>query len=45
MYSLIVIYVVQCRNMEDFITWTDTSSIRKQVLEYNELVRFVFIII
>ncbi|CAC5372825.1 U3 small nucleolar ribonucleoprotein protein IMP3-like [Mytilus californianus] len=25
------------RNMEDFITWTDTSAIRKQVLEYNEL--------
>ncbi|CAI9738492.1 small nucleolar ribonucleoprotein IMP3-like [Octopus vulgaris] len=25
------------RNMEDFLTWTDTSKIRKQVLEYNNL--------
>ena len=25
-----------CRNMEDFVTWTDTSKIRKHVLEYNE---------
>ncbi|XP_064616488.1 U3 small nucleolar ribonucleoprotein protein IMP3-like [Liolophura sinensis] len=25
------------RNMEDFITWTDTSAIRKHVLEYNDL--------
>jgi len=28
--------------MEDFITWTDTSAIRKHVLEYNELVRSYF---
>ncbi|XP_055954295.1 U3 small nucleolar ribonucleoprotein protein IMP3 isoform X2 [Patella vulgata] len=25
------------RNMEDFITWTDTSAIRKQVMEYNDM--------
>lgn len=25
------------RNMEDFLTWTDTSAIRKHVLEYNDL--------
>ncbi|XP_013400175.1 U3 small nucleolar ribonucleoprotein protein IMP3 [Lingula anatina] len=25
------------RNMEDFVTWTDTSAIRKHVLEYNEM--------
>ncbi|XP_069119983.1 U3 small nucleolar ribonucleoprotein protein IMP3-like [Argopecten irradians] len=25
------------RNMEDFITWTDTSAIRKHVLDYNEM--------
>ena len=25
------------RNMEDFITWTDTSKIRKHVLEYNDM--------
>ena len=24
------------RNLEDFITWTDTSKIRKHVLEYND---------
>ncbi len=22
--------------MEDFVTWTDTSKIRKHVLDYNE---------
>ncbi|KAK3581452.1 hypothetical protein CHS0354_031776 [Potamilus streckersoni] len=25
------------RQMADFITWTDTSAIRKQVLDYNEM--------
>ena len=25
------------RNMEDFITWTHTSAIRKHVMQYNEL--------
>ncbi|XP_074653999.1 U3 small nucleolar ribonucleoprotein IMP3-like [Tubulanus polymorphus] len=25
------------RNMEDFVTWTDTSAIRRKVLEYNEM--------
>ena len=25
------------RNMEDFVTWTDTSKIRKHVLEYSDL--------
>lgn len=24
------------RNMEDFVTWVDTSKIRRKVLEYNE---------
>lgn len=24
------------RNMEDFVTWTDTSKIRRHVLEYND---------
>ena len=28
-----------CRNMEDFVTWTDTSKIRRHVLEYNDEVR------
>ncbi|CAG0889196.1 unnamed protein product [Darwinula stevensoni] len=27
------------RNMEDFVTWVDTSAIRKHVMEYNDLVR------
>uniref|UniRef100_A0A8W8LD29 U3 small nucleolar ribonucleoprotein protein IMP3 n=1 Tax=Magallana gigas TaxID=29159 RepID=A0A8W8LD29_MAGGI len=25
------------RNMEDFVTWTDTSAIKKHVLDYNEM--------
>ncbi len=25
------------RNLEDFVTWVDTSAIRKKVLEYKEL--------
>jgi len=25
------------RNMEDFVTWTDTSKIRKHVMEYSDL--------
>jgi hypothetical protein len=28
------------RNFEDFVTWTDTSAIRKHVLEYNEMVSY-----
>eukprot|EP01018_Ginkgo_biloba_P022954 Gb_30440 [translate_table: standard] len=24
------------RNLEDFVTWVDTSKIRKKVLQYNE---------
>ena len=34
-------YMVQIyfRQMEDFITWTDTSAIKKHVLDYNEMVR------
>lgn len=24
------------RNMEDFVTWVDTSKIKRKVLEYNE---------
>ena len=25
------------RNLEDFVTWTDTSKIRKHVMEYNDI--------
>ncbi|KAB2006689.1 hypothetical protein ES319_D11G364900v1, partial [Gossypium barbadense] len=28
--------LVQRRNMEDFITWVNTSKIQRKVLEYNE---------
>ena len=36
-----VFFVCDCcdRNMEDYVTWVDTSKIRKHVLEYNEEVR------
>lgn len=27
------------RNLEDFVTWVDTSAIRKHVLEYNDMVK------
>lgn len=27
------------RQLEDFITWTDASAVRKQALRYNEMVR------
>jgi len=26
--------------MEDFVTWTHTSAIRKHVMEYNEMVGY-----
>ncbi|WAR30947.1 IMP3-like protein, partial [Mya arenaria] len=26
-----------CRQMEDFVTWTDTSAIKKHVLDYNDM--------
>lgn len=26
------------RNMEDFVTWVDTSAIKKHILEYNDAV-------
>ena len=28
--------------MEDFVTWVDTSAIKKHIMEYNELVRYIF---
>ena len=28
-------YLVTC-NMEDFVTWVDTSKIRRKVLQYND---------
>lgn len=30
------------RSLEDFVTWVDGSAIRKHVLEYNEMVRFIW---
>ena len=29
------------RNLEDYVTWTDTSAIKRQVETYNGLVRFL----
>lgn len=26
------------RGLEDFVTWTDTSAIRRHIMDYNELV-------
>jgi hypothetical protein len=26
------------RNLEDFVTWVDTSAIRRHIMEYNEMV-------
>lgn len=31
------------RNLEDFVTWIDTSAIRKHILEYNDEVRNHFV--
>lgn len=28
-----------CRNTEDFISWTDNSAIRRQLLDYQDMVR------
>lgn len=32
------------RSLEDFVTWVDGSAIRKHVLEYNDMVHFLYII-
>ena len=31
------------RNMEDFVTWVDTSAIKRHIMEYNELVSDIVI--
>lgn len=28
-------------NLEDFVTWVDTSAIRKHILEYNNTVSYL----
>jgi len=33
-----------CRNMEDFVTWVDSSAIKKHIMEYNEMVSFICLI-
>jgi U3 small nucleolar ribonucleoprotein protein IMP3 len=30
------------RKLEDYVTWTDTSAIKKQIQDYNGLVSFLF---
>lgn len=34
------------RNLEDFVTWVDTSAIKIHVLEYNDTVsnKYIFIL-
>ena len=31
------------RKLEDYVTWTDTSAIKRQVLDYNGLVIFLLV--
>jgi hypothetical protein len=31
------------RNMEDFVTWVDSSKIKQHVMNYNDEVRFCFV--
>jgi hypothetical protein len=31
-----------CRTMEDFVTWVNTSAIKKKVLDYNDMVSNAF---
>lgn len=35
--------LIFCRNLEDFVTWVDTSAIKKHVLEYNNEVGTPFV--
>ena len=37
----VMTFFFDCRNWEDFITWTDTSKIRAHILDYNEEVKGV----
>jgi hypothetical protein len=30
------------RNLEDFVTWVDTSAIRRHIMEYSEMVCTLF---
>lgn len=30
------------RKLEDYVTWTDTSAIKKQIQDYNGLVNYIF---
>jgi hypothetical protein len=33
------IFHVICRRMEDFVTWVDTSKLKRTVMRYNDQVR------
>jgi hypothetical protein len=35
----------QCfgRHMEDYVTWVDTSKVKRTVMQYNDEVRFYFL--
>jgi len=29
-------YTDRCRNMEDFVTWVDSSKIKKNIMKYRD---------
>lgn len=32
----VVLVFLPCRNMEDFVTWVDSSKIKRHVVRYND---------
>jgi len=39
-FTSLILNILCFRNVEDFVTWTHTSAIRKHVMEYNEMVNY-----
>ena len=37
MQFVVVVVDVLFRNMEDFVTWVDTSKVRQHMLKYNDM--------
>lgn len=37
--------ILVTRTLEDFVTWVDTSKIRKHVLQYNGMVINIYLIV
>jgi ribosomal protein S4 len=42
--SLVVFLTVLCRHMEDFVTWVDTSKLKRTIMKYNDEVRLFIIV-